>query len=178
MGVDGNDWEQSASPSDVKTFACALSLACSLAAGAGCAHAGAGTETDEEAAVAVGVRAALRLYTPVNEPVRGPYCIEVEGAADFEQGVVAALGASGILAVAMPDCASRGRDALLWVKVASYEWMDIVTHGTLDVRGTVETRPEERSNFRLSWWRASFHASLGFRQGEWLTLAADDLGRI
>ena len=46
------------------------------------------------------------------------------------------------------------------------------------LRGTVETRPEERSNFRLSWWRASFHASLGFRQGEWLTLAADDLGRI
>ncbi len=162
----------------MKAFARALSLACSLATAAGCAHAGAGTESDEEAAVAAGVKAALRLYTPDNEDVRGPYCVEVEGGADFEQGVVAALGTTGILAVAMPDCASRGRDAMLWVKVASYEWMDVVTHGTLDVRGTVETRPDERSNYRLSWWRASFHASLGFRQGQWLTLAADDLGRL
>jgi hypothetical protein len=162
----------------VKGFAHVLWLACSLAVAIGCAHAGAGTESDEEAAVAEGVRAALRLYTPANEPVVGPYCVEVEGGGDFERGVVAALGATGILAVAMPDCASRGRDAQLWVKVASYEWMDVVTHGTLDVRGTVETRPDERSNFRLFWWRASFHASLGFRQGQWLTLAADDLGRL
>jgi hypothetical protein len=165
-------------PFQVKAFASALSLAFSLALGAGCAHAGAGTESDEEAAVAEGVRAALRLYTPINEDLRGPYCIEVEGGADFEQGVVAALGVRGVLGVAMPDCPSRGRDALLWVKVASYEWTDIVTHGTLDMRGTVETPPGERSNFRLSWWRASFHASLGFRQGQWLPLAADDLGRI
>jgi hypothetical protein len=162
----------------MKGFARTLSLACSLAAAAGCAHAGAGTESDEEAAVAAGVKAALRLYTPDNEDVRGPYCVEVEGGADFERGVVVALGATGILAVDMPECATRGRDALLWVKVTAYEWTDIVTHGTLDVRGTVETRPDERSNYRLSWWRASFHATLGFRQGEWLTLAADDLGRL
>jgi hypothetical protein len=162
----------------VKAFAGALSLVLLLGAEAGCAHAGAGTESDEQAAVAEGVLAGLRLYTPANEPIRGPYCIEVEGTVDFERGVVAALGASGILAVAMPDCASLGRDALLWVKVASYEWMDIVAHGALDVRGTVETPPDERKNFRLSWWRATFHASLGFRHGVWLTLAADDLGRI
>jgi len=162
----------------VKGLPVVLVLGCSLAALTGCAHAGAGSESDEEAAVAAGVRAALRLYTPDNQDVRGPYCVEVEGGADFEQGVVAALGATGILAVAMPDCASRGRDALLWVKVAAYDWTDIVTHGALDVRGTVETRPDERSNYRLSWWRASFHASVGFRQGQWLTLAADDLGRL
>jgi len=32
----------------------------------------------------------------------GPYCVEVEGAADFEQGVVAALGAS-LLAAQQAD---------------------------------------------------------------------------
>jgi hypothetical protein len=155
-----------------------LALAFPLALSGGCAHAEAGTEADAEAAVAEGVRAALRLYLPANEGLLGPYCVEVDGPADFEQGVVASLGASGLLAVAMRDCASRGRDALLWVKIANYEWMDIVTHGTLDVQGTVETRPDERSKFRLSWWRATFHASLGFHQGQWLTLTASDLGRI
>jgi hypothetical protein len=162
----------------VKAFARALSVVSCLALSGGCAHAGAGTEQDEEAAVAAGVRAAARLYLPPNEPVRGPFCVEVVSSADFEQGVVLALGAVGILAVPMRDCESKGSDAMLWIRVQSFEWMDIVTHGTLDVRGTVETRPDERSNFRLSWWRATFHASLGFRQGEWLTLSVDDLGRI
>ncbi len=92
--------------------------------------------------------------------------------------MVQALGAVGILAVSMRECESRGSDALLWVRVQSFEWMDVVMHATLDVRGTVETRPDERRNFRLSWWRATFHASLSFREGQWLTLSADDLGRI
>lgn len=159
----------------MKAFVAVLTLLCAIA---GCAHAGAGTEPDEEAAVAAGVRAALRLYLPANEPVRGPFCVEVVSPTDFEQGVIHALGAAGVLAVPMRDCPSRGSDALLWVRVQSYEWMDIVTHGTLDVRGTVETRADEHSKFRLSWWRANFHASLGFREGEWVTLSADDLGRI
>jgi hypothetical protein len=128
--------------------------------------------------VAAGVRAALRLYLPANEPVRGPFCVEVVSSTDFEQGVVQALGAMGIVAVPLRDCVTHGSDAPLWVRVQSYEWMVIVTHGTLDVHGTVETRPDEGSSFRLSWWRATFRASLGFRQGEWLTLSADDLGRI
>lgn len=162
----------------MRAFTDALALVLFAAFSGGCAHAGAGTETDQEAAVAEGVKAGLRLYLPPTETLRGPYCVEVAASADFERGVVAALGASGILAVAMPDCASQARDALLWVKIASYEWTDIVTHETLDVQGTIETRPDERSKFRLSWWRATFHASLGFRQGQWLTLSASNLGRI
>jgi hypothetical protein len=149
-----------------------------LAVAGGCAHAGAGTEPDEQAAVAAGVRAALRLYLPPNEALHGPYCVEVVATTDFEEGVVAALNASGILAVPMRDCKSKGSDAVLWVRIASYEWMDIVTHAAVDVRGTVETRADERRNFRLSWWRATFHASLGFHDGQWLPLSADDLGRI
>jgi hypothetical protein len=162
----------------VRAFATVLALLSLVALNGGCAHAGAGTESDEEAAVAEGVRAALRLYLPANEPLQGPYCIEVAASREFERGVVAALGASSILAVAMPDCPSRGRDAQLWVRIASYEWTDIVTHGTLDVQGTVETRPDEPSKFRLSWWRATFRASLAFREGQWLTESASDLGRI
>ncbi len=162
----------------VKAFSGALALVSCLVFGGGCAHAGAGTDEDEQAAVAAGIRAAVRLYLPPNEPVRGPFCVEVLSTADFERGVIQALGAVGIIAVAMRDCETNGSDALLWVRVQSYEWMDIVTHATLDMHGSVETRPDERSNFRLSWWRATFRASLGFRQGEWLTLSADDLGRI
>jgi hypothetical protein len=161
----------------VKVLTGALALLCCLALAAGCAHPGAGTEPDEEAAVAAGVRAALRLYLPTNDEVRGPVCVEVASSRNFEQGVVAALGPLGIVAVAMPDCASRGGDAALWVRIQSYEWMDVVAHSTLDVGGTVETRPDERANFRLSWWRATFHASVGFRQGQWFTNSADDLGR-
>lgn len=164
-------------PVPVSVLRHALVLASCIALG-GCAHAGAGTEPDEEAAVAAGVRAALRLYLPANEPVRGPFCVEVVSTTDFELGVVQALGALGIVATPLRDCVSHGSDASLWVRVQSYEWTDIVLHGTLDVRGTVETRPDEGSSFRLSWWRASFRASLAFRQGEWLTLSADNLGRI
>jgi hypothetical protein len=146
--------------------------------GWGCAHASAGTDADEQGAVAAGVRAGLRLYVPPNEGVHGPLCVEVSSSQDFEEGVVAALRASGVLAVAMQDCATEGKDALYWVRVQSYEWTDIVAHGTVDIRGTVETRPDERANFRLSWWRARFQASLGFNGGEWHTLSADDLGRM
>jgi hypothetical protein len=162
----------------VKPFAAALALVCCTLLGQGCAHAGAGTESDEQAAVAAGVRAALRLYLPANEPVSGPYCVEVDGSTDFEQGVVAALGTSGILAVAMPDCASKGSDALVWVKVSSYEWMDVVAHGAVEMRGTVEARPDERANFRLAWRRVTFHVSLYYQSGHWAVDSADDLGRI
>ena len=143
-----------------------------------CAHAGAGTEPDEEAAVAEGVRAGLRLFLPPNDLLTGPICLEVVAHSDFERGVAGALGTLGTIAIPMSDCSKLGADAGVWVKIQSYEWMDIVTHGTLDVRGTVETRPDERSNFRLSWWRATFHASLAFHAGQWLTLSADDLGRM
>jgi hypothetical protein len=162
----------------VKPLAAALTLFCSIALGAGCAHAGAGSESDEEAAVAAGVRAALRLYLPGNEPITGPYCVEVDGSADFEQGVVAALVTSGILAVAMRDCASKGSDALVWVKIASHEWMDVVAHGAVDVQGTAEARPDERANFRLAWRRVTFHVSLVYQSGHWAVDSADDLGRI
>jgi hypothetical protein len=162
----------------VRLLRVCLSLLACVALEAGCAHPGAGSEPDQEAAVAAGVRAALLLYTPPSQTLQGPFCVEVAASADFERGVVAALGGLGILAVAMPDCAVSGRDAVLWVKIQSYESMDWVAHGTLDVRGTVETPPDERSNFRLAWWRASFHASLGFRGGQWVTLSASDLGHI
>jgi hypothetical protein len=150
----------------------------SLALGTGCAHAGAGSETDLEGAVAAGVRAALRLYVPANEPISGPYCVEVDGSADFEQGVVVALGNSGTAAIAMRECASKGSDALVWVKVASHEWMDVVAHGAVDVQGTVEARPDERANFRLAWHRVTFRVSLVYQQGHWAVDSADDLGRI
>lgn len=162
----------------MKTLSRAAAVVLALALGAGCAHAGAGTEADEEAAVAAGVRAALRLYLPANEPLSGPYCVEVDGPADFEQGVVASLGASGILAVAMRECASKGRDAGVWVRISFHEWTDIVAHSAVAVRGTVETRPDERANFRLSWWKANFRASLVYQQGHWAVDSADDLGRI
>jgi hypothetical protein len=162
----------------VKPLAGACTLVLSIALGSGCAHAGAGTETDEEGAVATGVRAALRLYLPANEPITGPYCVEVDGSADFEQGVVSALGNAGILAVAMRDCASKGSDAAVWVKITSHEWMDVVAHGAVDVQGTVEARPDERANFRLAWRRVTFHVSLVYQQGHWAVDSADDLGRI
>jgi hypothetical protein len=144
----------------------------------GCAHAGAASEADEEAAVAEGVRAAIRLYSPGKEPPAGPYCVEVDGSPAFERGVVAVLDGMGLDAVPMPACPREGKNAVLWVKVQSFEWTDWVTRTQLDVHGTVETRPEEHGAFRLGWWRATFHASLGYRDGRWTTLAADDLGRI
>jgi hypothetical protein len=162
----------------VRVLGSAATLLFTVLIGTGCAHAGAGTEADEEAAVAAGVRAALRLYLPANEPLSGPYCVEVDGPVDFERGVVAALGASGILAVSMRECATNGRDALVWVKISFHEWTDIVAHSAVDIRGTVETRPDERANFRLSWWKANFRASLVYQQGHWAVDSADDLGRI
>jgi|GEM_PF-4506134 len=147
----------------------------------GCAHAGAGTDADAQAAVAEGVRAALKLYLPAEPALTGTVCVEVVSVAspaDFEQGVVDALGSKGIRAVPMSDCARAGRDVVLLVKVQSYEWMDWLTHAQMDVRGTVETRPDERRNFRLSWWRATFRASLAFHDGHWFAVSADDLGRL
>jgi hypothetical protein len=148
-----------------------------MALATGCAHAGAGSEADTEAAIAAGVRAAVRLYLTPEEALAAPICVEVTSSTELESGVVAALRNKGTRAVAMSDCFRPGTDAVLQVRVLSYDWVDWVTHGKLDMRGTVETRPEERANFRLSWWRATFHASLSFYQGEWAA-AADDLGRI
>jgi len=165
-------------PQTLKAFTGALALLGCICIGSGCAHASAGTDEDEEGAVAAAVRAALRLYVPANEEVRGPFCVEVASSHDFEEGVLAALRSSGVLALAMADCPAAGKEAQFWVRVQFYEWTDIVAHGTVDVRGTVETRPDERENFRLSWWRASFRASMGFHGGEWHTLSADDLGRM
>jgi hypothetical protein len=145
----------------------------------GCAHAGAATPADEEAAVAEGVRAALRLYSPGKDLPAGPYCVEVTNASpDFERGVVARLSSSGVDAVTMRDCASAGKQVVFWVKVQSYESMDWIQRAEFDVRGTVETPPAERARFRLGWFRATFHASLGYRDGRWITLTADDLGKI
>lgn len=151
----------------------------SLALGTACAHAGASTPADEQAAVAEGVRAALRLYSPGNDLPAGPYCVEVTNAPpDFERGVLARLAASSVDAVAMPDCATAGKDAVLWVKVQSYGSTDWIQRAEFEVQGTVETRPDQRARFRLGWFRATFHATLGYRDGRWVTLAADDLGRI
>jgi len=154
-----------------------LALLSGIALVAGCAHAGAGTEADTEAALAEGVRAAVRLYLPPEEALAAPICVEVASTSDFEVGVVAALRDKGMFAVAMPDCSRTGKDAVLLVRVLSYDWVDWLTHGKLVMQGTVETRPDERANFRLSWWRANFRASLGFHDGQWVA-AADDLGRI
>ncbi|MGO8969352.1 MAG: hypothetical protein ACLQDQ_07245 [Myxococcaceae bacterium] len=155
----------------------ALVLLAGVALATGCAHTGAGTEADEEAAVAEGIRAAIRLYLPANEPLPGAVCVEVASPSDFERGVVVALADKGMLAVAMADCGRGGKGPGLLVRVLSYEWVDWLTHGTLTMRGTVETPPDEASKFRLSWWRAQFRASLGFHDGQWVA-AADDLGRI
>lgn len=143
-----------------------------------CAHPGAATPADEEAAVAEGVRAAIRLYSPGKEPARGPYCVEVTASPAFEQAVLEDLAASGIDARAMTACAAAAQNSVLWVKVQGYEWMDWVTHAQLDVRGTVEPPPGQGGGYRLSWWRASFRASLGYRDGRWTTIAASDLGRM
>jgi hypothetical protein len=143
----------------------------------GCAHSGAGGQADAETAVAEGVLAAIRLYSPGKAPAPGPYCVEVNASPDFERAVVALLTSRGVDALAMAECPARGKDAVFWVKVQSYEWMDWMTHAQMDVHGTVETRPDVKTGFRLSWWRATFRASLGFRDGKWMTLAADDLGR-
>ncbi len=151
---------------------------CALAIASGCAHAGAGTEADAQAAVAEGVRAALKLYLPPDQPQGGAVCVEVVSLADFERGVVEALASTGIPAVGMADCARAGPTVVLLVKVQSYEWTDWLTHGALAMQGTVETRPDERRNFRLSWWRATFRATLAFRDGHWLAVSADELGRI
>jgi len=154
----------------------ALGLLFPLAFASGCAHAGAGTEADSEAAVAAGVLAAVRLYLPPEEAVPG-LCVEVSSSSEFEQGVVALLQQQGTMVVTMPDCGRLGRGAALWVRVLSYDWVDWLTHGKMEVQGTVETHPAERANFRLSWWRASFRARLAFQDGQWVA-AADDLGRI
>jgi len=156
----------------------ALTLAIGLLLDPGCAHSGAATPADEEAAVAEGVRAAIRLYSPGSEPARGTYCVEVSASPTFEQAVLEDLAASGIDARAMTACATAPRGSVLWVKVQGYEWMDWMTHAQLDVRGTVEPPPGQGGGYRLSWWRASFRASLGYRDGRWTTLAASDLGRM
>ncbi len=153
-------------------------MLCALAIASGCAHAGAGTEADAQAAVAEGVRAALKLYLPADQPLSGAVCVEVVSPADFERGVVGALLADGVLAVAMADCTRAGAPVVLLVKVQSYEWTDWVAHGQLALQGTVETRPDERRNFRLSWWRATFRVNLAFRDGHWFAVSADELGRI
>ena len=129
--------------------------------------------------MAEGVRAALRLYSPGQELPAGPYCVEVTNAPpDFEQAVVARLAGSGVDAVGVPDCARAGKDALFWVKVLSYGSTDWIRRAEFEVQGTMETRPDQRSRFRLGWFRATFRATLGYRDGRWVTLAADDLGRI
>lgn len=127
--------------------------------------------------MAEGIRAALLLYLPLDR-LAGPVCVEVDSTSEFERGVVEVLGKKGLDAVAMTDCAKAAPDAALLVKVQSYEWMDWVAHNKLDMRGTVETRPDQRANFRLSWWRATFRASLAFQDGHWFALSAEDLGRI
>jgi hypothetical protein len=163
----------------MKLLPTTLTAAVSVALGMGCAHAGAATAADEEAAVAEGVRAALRLYSPGKELPAGPYCIEVANApSDFERGVVASLAAAGIDAVAMAECSTGAKDAVFWVKVQSYGSTDWIQRAEFEVQGTVETRPDQQARFRLGWFRATFHASLGYRDGRWVTLAADDLGRI
>jgi hypothetical protein len=150
-----------------------------LLLGVGCAHSGAATPEDEEAAVAEGVRAAIRLYSPGREPARGPYCVEVNSSPGFERAVTEILSAQmGLDAVPMTECATAGKNAVLWVKVQGYEWMDWMTRAQLDVRGTVEPRPDQNGGYRLGWYRASFRASLGYRDGHWTTIAASDLGRI
>jgi hypothetical protein len=153
-------------------------LVLSVLVSAACAHSGAGTPADEEAAVAEGVRAAIRLYSPGKELARGPYCVEVNASPDFERAVLENLAASGLDARAMTACAPATASSVLWVKVQGYEWMDWVTHAQLDVRGTVEPPPGQNGGYRLDWWRASFRASLAFRDGRWTTIAASDLGRM
>lgn len=155
-----------------------VTVVCALAIASGCAHAGAGSEADAQAAVAEGIRAALKLYLPVNQSLTGVVCVEVAAPADFERGVADVLGGTGLRAVAMADCAAAGNDVALLVKVESYEWMDWVAHAELQMHGTVETRPDERQNFRMSWWRATFRVGLAFQQGHWAVVSADDLGRI
>ncbi|MGO9831228.1 MAG: hypothetical protein ACLPJH_13915 [Myxococcaceae bacterium] len=154
-----------------------LTLLCGIAFATGCAHAGAGTEADEQAAVAEGIRAAIRLYLPATEPLAGTVCVEVASPSAFEQGVVGALADKGMLALAMADCGRAGKEAVLLVRVLSYDWVDWLTHGKLTMHGTVETPPDEPSKFRLSWWRAQFRADLVFYEGQWVA-SADDLGRM
>jgi hypothetical protein len=162
----------------VKPLSPARAVLCLFTLGAGCAHSGAGGPADEEAAVAEGILAAIRLYSPGKASTSGPYCIEVNASPGFERGVVELLTARGVEALTMPECKASSKDAVFWVKVQTYEWMDWMAHTQLDVRGTVETRPDVTAGYRLSWWRATFRASLGLRDGKWTTLAADDLGRI